>query len=223
MQITPHFHVIPLGIVNAFLLVEENQLTLIDAGLPKNEQKILKYLAGIGRQPKDLKQILITHADGDHIGSAKALRDLTGARIYASRFEAECAAKGMPPREPQTENPLLKLLFSFTAKMFLFAPTTVDHIVKEGDTLPILGGLQVISTPGHTPEHVSFYSATQQLLIAGDSLRSSRDKLYNAVSPFTWDATKQNESVHKQASLKPNIVGVGHGQVVIQAESKFKK
>ncbi|MBI5054322.1 MAG: MBL fold metallo-hydrolase, partial [Chloroflexi bacterium] len=190
--------------------------------LPKNEKKILKYIEEIGRKPNDLKRILLTHADGDHVGSAKALRELTGAKIYASEYEAECAAKGMPPREPKLSNPLLKLLFSLTAKMFVYPPTTVDQIVKDGDVLPVLGGLRVISTPGHTPEHVSYFSPSHNILLAGDSLRTSKDQIYNAVSPFTWDEAKQNQSVKLQADLKPQIVCVGHGDVVREAAHKFK-
>jgi len=222
MQITPDLHLISLSIVNAFVIVEENEVTLIDSGLPKNEAKILKYIEGIGRKPSDLKHILITHADGDHIGSAKALRELTGAKIYASAFEAECAAKGMPPREPKTSNLLLKLLFSLTAKMFVYPPTAVDHIVKDGDVLPILGGLRVISTPGHTPDHVSYFSPSHNILLAGDSLRTANDQVYNAISPFTWDAETQNQSIKLQAKLKPQIVCVGHGKVVREAAGKFK-
>ncbi|MBI5349932.1 MAG: MBL fold metallo-hydrolase [Chloroflexi bacterium] len=222
MQITPNLHCIPLSIVNAFLIVKDDGLTLVDTGLPKNEKKILKYIEEIGRKPNDLKRILLTHADGDHVGSAKALRELTRAKIYASEYEAECAAKGMPPREPKLSNPLLKLLFSLTAKMFVYPPTTVDEIVKDGDVLPILGGLRVINTPGHTPDHVSYFSPSHNILLAGDSLRTSKDRIYNAVSPFTWDEAKQNQSVKLQADLKPQIVCVGHGDVVREADRKFK-
>lgn len=222
MEIVPNIHVIPLSFVNTFLIVEDDGLTLIDAGMPKNDQKISNYIESIGKKPGDLKRILITHADGDHIGSAKALRELTGAKIYASQYEAECAAQGKPPREAKTENPLLKIVFSFTSKMFLFPATHVDEIVKEGDVLPILGGLQIISTPGHTPDHVSFYSPSRSILFAGDSLRTSKDQIYNAVSPFTWDVEKQNQSVKLQAQLKPDIVGVGHGLTVKGAASKFR-
>jgi glyoxylase-like metal-dependent hydrolase (beta-lactamase superfamily II) len=190
--------------------------------LPKNEKKILKYIESIGGKPDDLKIILITHADGDHIGSAKALRELTGAKIFASEYEAECAAKGMPPRGPKTSNPLLKLVFSLTAKMFVYPPTTIDQIVKDGDTLQILGGLRVISTPGHTPDHVSYFSPSHNILLAGDSLRTSKEQIYNAVSPFTWDEAKQNNSVRLQAQLKPEIVCVGHGAVVKEAANKFR-
>jgi len=89
MQITPDLHLISLSIVNAFVIVDEGEITLIDSGLPKNEKKILKYVESIGRKPSDHNHMLITHSDGDHIGSAKALRELTGAKIYASAFEAE--------------------------------------------------------------------------------------------------------------------------------------
>src|SRR3972149_4155604 len=88
MEIITGVHVIPSPIVNFYLIVDGDGLTLIDTGLPGNDQRILKTITGIGRKPEDLKRIVITHADGDHVGSLAALQAVTGARVYASRVEA---------------------------------------------------------------------------------------------------------------------------------------
>ena len=87
------FHRLSNAFVNLYLIEEPNEtngLTLIDAGLAKSAtQLVLRKIAELGRQPNDLKRILITHADADHYGSAAELKAITGARLYASAAEAE--------------------------------------------------------------------------------------------------------------------------------------
>jgi glyoxylase-like metal-dependent hydrolase (beta-lactamase superfamily II) len=90
----------------------------------------------------------------------------------------------------------------------------VDEIIVPGQVLPILDGLQVIASPGHTPDHVSFYAPTHKLLIAGDSLNALGGRLRFADGPATWDYQRGLQSVREQAALRPEIVAVGHGPVV---------
>ena len=64
---------LPNSFVNLYLILEQHGLTLIDTGLQKSGAAVvLAALAQLGRQPSDLKRILITHADPDHIGSVAA-------------------------------------------------------------------------------------------------------------------------------------------------------
>ena len=80
MEIFPHLHWLNLGSVNVYLLVEEAGLTLIDTGIPRSEGKILAYVRQLGHEAADIKHIILTHADIDHAGSAKALLEATGAQ-----------------------------------------------------------------------------------------------------------------------------------------------
>lgn len=61
MEVIPGIHRIPGSMVNCYLIVEPDGVTLIDAGMSKT--KVLKYLTALGKQPADLKRIIITHAD----------------------------------------------------------------------------------------------------------------------------------------------------------------
>ena len=94
MEIIPNVHHMPGIVASPYLIVDPDGLTLIDTGVRSSDQKILKYIAGLGRAPGNLKRILITHSDGDHVGSLTALKAATGARVYASRIEAEATAAG---------------------------------------------------------------------------------------------------------------------------------
>ncbi|MCP4358969.1 MAG: MBL fold metallo-hydrolase, partial [Chloroflexi bacterium] len=88
MEILPGIHWIDGGSSNMYLCVEENDLTLIDVGMPKKKKQILQMISDIGRQPADLTRILVTHADLDHVGSLAAVQEATGAKIVASRRTA---------------------------------------------------------------------------------------------------------------------------------------
>ena len=74
-------HRIPnTGFSNAYLTELGGQsLALIDTGTPGKSENVLAYLASIGMKPSDVAYIILTHADGDHSGSAAALKRLTGA------------------------------------------------------------------------------------------------------------------------------------------------
>jgi glyoxylase-like metal-dependent hydrolase (beta-lactamase superfamily II) len=220
MEIIPNVHQIKDVVVNLYLIAEPDGLTLIDAGFGKDARKILAYMAEMRRQPQELRRILITHCDGDHVGGVAALKAKTGARVYASSLEAQAMASGVASRPMQQSGPL-SILMSRLDFLFKFTPAQADETLSAGQVLPVLGGLQVIATPGHTPEHVSLFAPQYGILFCGDSMTSSRGRLQRSGGPATWDADQALESVRRQAALGAKVVCSGHGPVVIDVAGKF--
>jgi glyoxylase-like metal-dependent hydrolase (beta-lactamase superfamily II) len=100
----------------------------------------------------------------------------------------------------------------------------VDDILTDGQVLPVLGGLRVIKTSGHTPGHISLYLEAAKTLFSGDSIVSDKDgTLLASRKPVTWDRTKASAAVRKQAGLGVQVVCPGHGPVVRDAAGKFPK
>jgi len=217
MQIISGVHLISGLVVNQFLIVDDDGLTLVDTGLAGNEKKILKYMAGLGHAPDALKRIVITHSDGDHVGALAALKAATGARVYASAVEAEAIAAGRMSREMKVSG-LLKLLMGITRPLFQARPAQVGECVTDGQVLPALGGLRVVETPGHTPGHVSYFALSASILFVGDSLVSTGGRLRSSRGMNTWDEARALESVRKQAALGARIVCPAHGPVVRDAQ-----
>lgn len=215
-----HIYQIKDRFVSAFLIAEDDGLTLIDTGTNGGSKVILAKIAEIGRQPHDLKRILITHCDPDHVGSAAALKAATGATIYASAQEAAAMQRGQPSR-PFRGNALTNLLFGLMQSMMKITPIAADELLSEGDVLPVLGGLHVLATPGHTPNHISFYAPAIGALFAGDSLNAMGGKLQFLNGPVTWDYDLGMASVKKQAALSATTVYSGHGPVISDAVGKF--
>ena len=92
MEIIPQVHLLSGSFVNFYLIVELDGLTLIDTGLSRHRQTTLRAISRLGRSPADLKRIVITHSDGDHVG---ALADLKAARSALA-----CARAEQPPVRP---------------------------------------------------------------------------------------------------------------------------
>ena len=195
---------------NQYLILEPGELTLIDAGLPGNQKKVLRVLAHLGFRPTDLRRILITHADGDHYGALNPLSAATGARVYASAIEADAMRHGTFSRPLRLSGPA-RLALALAGRFFQARPATVDETLLPGVRLPLLGGLDVIDTAGHTPGHLSFYSPSTGVLFAGNSVVIHGRALGPSVGGNTWDQDQARRALERQVALHPSFVCAGHG------------
>jgi len=159
---------VPFNAVNSFIFVEpDGSLTLVDAGLKRAPKKLLAALAALGKQPSDVKRIVMTHAHIDHAGGLERMQRETGARTLSHHDDAGYLARGeAPPGDKR----------SFLARVMAmlpggrFGPCSVDEEIVDGQLLDVAGGLRVIHTPGHTPGHVSLLHEPSGALIVGDAL-----------------------------------------------------
>lgn len=212
-EIVPGFHRVDDGFVNIYLAVDaDGGLIVFDSGLARSGSKrVLAAIGALGKQPADLKHILITHTDLDHTGGAAALKAATGALVYAGRIEAEAMGRGANSRK------LGGLAGMLSRPMGWLAPTpavAADRVVSDGDVLPMLGGVRVIATPGHTPGHTSYFIPKMGVLVAGDSLNASGGTLRFAPAPVHWSYEEGLRSVAKQAGLGATVVVCGHGPAI---------
>jgi len=220
MKIIDNIYVVPDVVANPYIIVDADGLTVIDAGLPRADKKILAYVASLGKSANDVKRIILTHSDLDHVGGLSALQKTTGARTYASKIEADAIAIGKASRPIKGGSILRRVLFAILGPFFKATPFHVDEILTDGQVLPVLGGLRVLDAPGHTPGHISLFSESTGVLFCGDSM-VSENGLQGSRPAVTWDEAQAKESVAKQAQLGARIVCSGHGPVVMDAVGKF--
>ena len=189
---------------NVYLLVDD-VLTLVDAGLPGNLEGIARYVASLGRSLEELRYILITHSHPDHTGGAPALREHTGAQILAHPWDVrssrcgDCVAYlGMFGTSP--------LSLPFLRRV------PVDGLLHNGDVLPVLGGLRVHHTPGHTPGSVCFELVQLGVLFSGDLVLEHQGVLgKNHAFPGS-ELEAYQASLERMASLGCETLCPGHGQ-----------
>lgn len=222
MKIIDNVYVVPGVVANPYIIDDPDGLTVIDTGLPRSEKKILTYIASLGKSAQDVKRIIITHADLDHFGGLAAMQKASGARTFASKIEADAIANGKSSKEMTPQGfSLRQVLFALIGPFMKAKPFQVDEIIAEGQTLPILGGLQVLETPGHTPGHISLFAPSVNILFCGDSMVSNDTGLQGSRPGITWNEARARESERRQAGLGAQIVCPGHGPVVKDAGGKF--
>lgn len=206
-------YLVPLGRANAVLLDAGPDLALVDAGFPGKASIVRDTIRRLGRSPRDLRHLVFTHGHPDHIGSAAAIVRETGATTYMHAADAPLAETGGPfrPMAPPP-NSLLKVMHPLVwHPQQRMEPVRIDRHLADGETLPIVGGLQVVHTPGHCAGHVAFLWQGGRLLIAGDVGMN----ILGLSDPVGFeDIEEGRRSQRKLAGLRFDAAVFGHGGVI---------
>jgi|SRR5665213_434376 len=222
-QIVQGLYAIPVGPVNTFLLESSEGCTLIDSGLPGSATKVLQALGELGKQPTDVRHIILTHAHPDHIGSFAALKKATGADAYMHALDAVIATSGKGFR-PMNAAPGLRtgLMFRlFVRPVASVEAASIEHRVEDGQQLPIAGGLKAIHVPGHCAGQLAFlWLQHGGVLFAADTC-SNMMGLGWSLGYEDFDEGKR--SLRKLAANEFEVACFGHGKAILHdAASKFR-
>lgn len=222
--ITAGLYGIPLGQVNAFLLTSPDGDTVIDTGMPGGGAKILDAIRELGKQPSDIRHILLTHAHPDHIGGVAELKKATGAEVYMHPLDAPIATRGAGFR-PLTPAPglrtgiLFRLFISRNANAKVEG-VKIDRQINDGERLPLAGGLRAIHVPGHCAGQLAFLWEKGSVLIAADACSNVMGL---GLSLGYEDLGVGKQSLKKLSQHEFQIACFGHGNAITRdASAQFK-
>lgn len=177
-------------------LIKDKKSILIDTGYPGKFEAILDEIKSLNVEPNSIKHILLTHHDVDHVGNATLLQKETEATLWAPK-------KDIPYILGDKSRPGIKKLVSFIMRV-----KKPEKITSYKD--PKIENVEIISTPGHTPGHVSFLY--KDILFAGDLMRNSDGKLKKPPKIGNSNNKSIDESIVKLNEYSFKWVCPAHGE-----------
>lgn len=201
------------------LIILNNELTLVDTGypnfLPLIENEILKN----GYDMRDLKNIIITHYDDDHIGSLYDFKEkYYWINIIANEIESKYISGEMESERLTQAKEILKNMSEeekrfgkwFVGQLENLKHVPVDEKVQDGDMI-LDNKCRVIATPGHTLGHISLYFPDLNSIITGDAAVKENNDLIVANPQFCLDISNAKQSLNKIKNLKAETYYCYHG------------
>ena len=196
------------GLINTYLVREDDGLTLVDTGMRGAQKKILAAAEAIGAP---IVRIVITHYHDDHTGS---LDELAGRLPDAERLWSERedpiihGDTSLRPGEPPNKVRGIK------AKK-----ARATRLLNEGDRV---GSLEVVAAPGHSPGQIALIDTRDRTLIAADAY-STIGGVATTAGPYwkfplpgvaTWSRDVALETARALRALDPRRLATGHGPEV---------
>jgi glyoxylase-like metal-dependent hydrolase (beta-lactamase superfamily II) len=216
-------YVISTGPVNTFLLDSSDGCTLIDSGLPGSADKILGALQELGKQPRDIHHLVLTHAHPDHIGGFAALKRATGADVYMHPVDAPIAISGTGFRPMKAAPGLLtSIMFRlFVRPVASVEAAPVEHLVQDRQELPLAGGLTAFHIPGHCAGQLAFlWPQHGGVLFAADACSNMMGLGWSLGYEDLEDGRR---SLQKLARLNFQVACFGHGKAIMNdASGQFR-
>ena len=215
MEIIPGIHAVPGTRISRIYLIEDDELTLVDTGMPWSARRVFKYITSIGRQPGELRRILMTHRHPDHTGGAQAIRLRSKAQIVAHHDDTV-------HRRPDTHTLSYAGVFaSLNLPIPYLNQTLVDCLSYENEVIPAAGGIRVLHTPGHTPGSVCYLLERDGLLFSGDTIFSEYGRVSRSILFPGSDTARYRESLERLASTDFDILCGGHGSPLVGGASRM--
>lgn len=152
--------------VYCYLIFGET-ITLIDSGVAGCGTEIVEAIRAAGRDPREIREIILTHAHPDHLGGAWAIQRATGCTIAAHTAD-RAWIEDLDLQHRERPVPGFESLIS--------GPITIDRELQDGDSIvPDASGdgvteMTVIHTPGHSPGSISLFMEDTGILFSGDSI-----------------------------------------------------
>jgi glyoxylase-like metal-dependent hydrolase (beta-lactamase superfamily II) len=196
-RVTDRIHQLDGLLGGPALILGDDAVTLVDTGSAGDEEAILAAVEALGRSRSDVRHVLVTHADSDHVGGLAGIVEATGAEVYASALDADVIEGKGEGR------------YGFAVER----AARVARRLEGGETLPIQGGIEVLTTPGHCAGHLSYYLPRERILFAGDCLRNTSG-LDEPPHEYTDEPDVARRTIGELASRDVEIAVFGHGPAI---------
>jgi glyoxylase-like metal-dependent hydrolase (beta-lactamase superfamily II) len=197
---------------SGFLVNTGKQLILVDAGAGTwwggaALGRLAGSLRSAGYTPEEVNIVLVTHFHSDHVGgltTQDGKRVFTNADVYVAKVESEFwLSPEIAAKAPKDVQPFFQSAQAIAAP---YIKAGKWHTFSGSE--PIVGGMQIVSLPGHTPGHTGyeFTSKGQKILFWGDTIHAQRVQLQHPEVTATFDID-QTAAAATRNQLLPKLAG----------------
>ena len=195
-------------IVYPTLIWDNDNVILIDTGIPSNLETIKNQMETAGVSFARLNIIIATQQDIDHIAGIKGIlfekpevmvlaHEADKPYIQGDKKVKRLNSKFMERIKDLPEEEQLKIV-----DMFENSNVKVNTTLTDGEMLPYCGGITIIHTPGHTPGHICLYHQRSKTLIAGDAMNILHGELVGPnEDPMSEDGVNANDAINSLKKL----------------------
>lgn len=197
-------------------LIQSEGVIAVDAGAPGKGGKLQRGMEDAGIKPEELQLVIITHGHWDHIGSARQIKEMTGADIAIHECDAHWLEESLTPLSPGV-TPWGRIFRSVMVKfMPLVQVPPMDVDMRLGDeNFPLYEyGIpgKVIHTPGHTHGSVSILLDSGEAFVGDLAMNRFPLRLSPGLPIFAVDESRVKESWKILLNKGAQTVYPAHGK-----------
>jgi glyoxylase-like metal-dependent hydrolase (beta-lactamase superfamily II) len=190
----------PIG-ANAYL-VDDGDVTLVDAGLPVPRRSLAGEVRDAGHALDEIDRVLLTHYDVDHVGGLARI-DLD-VPVYLGTPDCRLVRRSWSPPWRHHKGAFHRLVRR------VYSLSGVDlRPVSDGERI---GGFRALHTPGHNPGHTVFLHADSDTALLGDLVWRTEKGFVPPPWLDSYDTARMTDSIARIAERQFEAACPGHGR-----------
>lgn len=192
---------------NAYL-VDDDEITLVDCGMPLNATRIRDVFRQLPHEVKDIDRVLITHYDLDHVGGLNRLHPHLDCPVYIGQEDLELMTGDSSPPELNHKG-----IWHRGTRLVHSLPNLDYRGIKDGDKI---GEFTAHHTPGHNPGHFVYTSQRADTAFLGDLVWETDGELTPPIWFDSYDMDLVRASIRKFADSTEEfeLAAVAHGDPI---------
>jgi hydroxyacylglutathione hydrolase len=201
--------------INSCYLIRGKTTIMIDGGMPNKLRVFKRKLRRHYIHPEEIKLIILTHSHFDHVGSARAISEFTGARIVIHESEKSFLEnrKFASIRGAGLWGKITLAFFMPVFKRISFPAITADILITDNEFPLYDYGIdgKILHTPGHTQGSLSVLLDTGEAFVGCLAHNGLPFRINPGLPIYAQDINKVKESWKLLINRGAKLVFPGHG------------